>query len=54
MEIARVSEGIKQSRDVMELPSHDYSDEVKLTSGMGVRRLGQCSLGWSLAQTRHL
>ena len=47
MEKARVDEGIKQSRDVLELASHDDSDEVKLTSDMGVRRLGQCRIGWS-------
>ena len=47
MEIAGVNKGIKQSRDVLELASHNDSDEVKLTSGMGVRRLGQCSIGWS-------
>ena len=34
---------------VLELASHDSSEELKLTSGMGVCHLGQWSIGWSLA-----
>ena len=54
VEITEVEEGEKQSVVVLELASQDDSDEVKLTSGMRVRRLAQWSIGWSLAQTRHL
>ena len=54
VEITEVEEGEKQSVVVLELASQDDSDEVKLTLGMGVRRLAQRSIGWSLAQTRHL
>ena len=54
VEIAGVNEEVKQSIVVLELASQDSSKELKLTSGMGVRHLGQWSMGWSLAQTQHL
>ena len=54
MEIAEVNGEVKQSVVVLELASQDCSEELKLTSGIAVRRFGQWSIGWSLAQTRHL
>ena len=53
VKIAKVIEGVKQSIVMLELASQDDLEEVKVTLGMGVRRLGKWSIGWSSAQTGH-